>query len=130
MTCLVVEESLLHSIIGSNVLQNVPGEFLVQFPSNETEADGANRNNARDSDQNAPNVIPDIEVLHGVLGLQNGDGLIHLVDLNRGVDHESEVRDAYSDDLNGILDAQSVPYKDELVKKAEDEERKESRDRL
>lgn len=116
---LVVKESLLHPVVSPYVLQNIPSELLIQLPGNETEADSTDGNNAGNSNQNALYILPNIEILNSILSFQDRDSFVHLVNLNRGINHQGEVCDTNSDDLNRILDAESVPNEDKFVKKAE-----------
>lgn len=125
-----MEESLLHAIVGSNMLEDIPSKLLVELPSDEAVADGADTNDAGDGDQNALHVIPDGQVLNGILGDQDIDSLADLIDLDGCIDHQSEVCDTNTNDLNCVLDTEGIPDQNKLVEEAEDEECEESRDRL
>jgi hypothetical protein len=65
-----------------------------------------------------------------VLSAENIKGLLNLIDLNGSVNHEGKVREADSNNLNGILLSQSIPDDNEGVKETENEQRQESRDSL
>lgn len=110
-----MEESLLHAIIGSDMLENVPGELLVQLPGDETVADGTDTDDARNSNQNALYIIPHGQVGYSILGDQDINGLADLIDLDGRINHQSKVCDTNTNDLNGVLDPKRIPHKDELV---------------
>jgi hypothetical protein len=46
-----VEKALLHAIVCTNILENVPGKGLVQLPSNETHYDSDQPDDGRNSDE-------------------------------------------------------------------------------
>lgn len=57
------------------------------------------------------------------------DGDLNLFDLDGGIDHDGQVGDADSNDLNGVLVSQSIPDDNELVEESENEQSEEGRDR-
>ena len=50
------------------------------------------------------------------------DGLVDFRQLHSGVDDETKIVDAKTDDLNGVLEAKSIPHKDKLVDETKDVE--------
>lgn len=132
-THLVVQEPLLHPVVGANVLQDVPRELLVQLPCDERHTAGRGADDAGNRDQEATNVAPQLvgrhRQRHGEL-LQDLDGLPDLVHLDGGVDEQGHVGDGHTDDLDGVLHAQGVPHDHDLVQEAEDEECEEGGDGL
>ena len=62
--------------------------------------------------------------------LQLFNGIMDLVRLYGGIDQNADIVQAYADDLNGVLQAESVPDEDVLVEKTEDEDGKIGRNRL
>lgn len=124
---LIVEESLLHAIVGTNVLQNVPGIFLIDLPRDEAHADSSHGNDGGYSDEEGLHIIPEVLVrfLEGVPFSKNLNGLVDLVNLDRGVDHKSKVGEAHSNNLNGVLLTESIPDNDQGVQETEDEQSQE-----
>lgn len=122
-TYLVVQEPLLHPVVSSYVLQDVPCELLVQLPRNEAHAHRSGGNDARDGDEEAANVAPHLLARHRqrVEPLQDLDGLLDLLNLDSRVDEQGHVGDGHADDLNGVLHAQGVPHNHHLVEEPEDE---------
>lgn len=130
-TDLVVKESLLHPVVGTNVLEDIPGELLVELPGDEDHDDGAQADDARDDAEEGNDVFPEVVLSQGTLcDGQDVDGLLDLVNLDGREDKEGHVRDAHEDDLDRVLHPQRVPYQDQLVYEGEDEEREEGRDGL
>lgn len=133
MTYLVVQEAPLHPVVGADLLENVPGELLVQLPSDEAHTKRAQRNDDWDSDEKGQAVTPELSrgrVLESIMRGQCVDGLPDLVDLDDRVQHHGQVRHADSDDLDGVLHPQGIPDEHYLVQEAEDEKCQECRDRL
>jgi hypothetical protein len=62
--------------------------------------------------------------------LEEINGISDLVDLQRSVGQQGHVAYAETDDLNGVLAAQSVPHQYQVVDEGEDEEGQEGRDSL
>ena len=112
-THLIVEESLLHTIIGANLLQDVPGELFVKLPGEEGHDDGYESNYDGDSDQKRVALVPDaargLGSLEGIVVGQDLDGITNLIDLKGTVDEESKIRQVNPDDLDGVLHAQGIP---------------------
>ena len=129
-----MKESLLHTVVGTNVLENVPSILLVDLPRKETHDKSSEGNDGGNSHEVRLNIMPELFGRHlgseSVLSAENIKGLLNLIDLNRGVNHEGEVGEADTNDLNGVLLSQSIPDDNEGVKETEDEQRQESRDSL
>jgi hypothetical protein len=83
-----VEESLFHSIISTNVLENIPGKLLVQLPRNEDHDNGRQCDDGRDGNEIRPDVLPDVVVLglEGAAVAENTHGILDLVHLDGRVD--------------------------------------------
>lgn len=130
-TYLVMEEPLLHAVISSDLLENIPGKLLIELPCDEGHQNCGQGNDARDRNQERLGRLPDVNRacsrLHLTSRLQHADGFVDLVDLDGRVHQQGQVGYADSDNLNGVLHPQSVPYQNQLVQKAEYEERQEGR---
>jgi hypothetical protein len=133
-TYLIVKETLLHAVIGTNVLENIPSILLVDLPRKKAHDKGSEGNNGGNGHEVRLHIMPEFSCRHagseGVLGTENIEGLLNLIDLDGGVNHEGEVREADTNDLNGVLLAESIPNDNECVKETENKERQESRDSL
>lgn len=131
-TYLVVKESLLHAIIGTNVLENIPSILLVNLPRKEAHNEGSKGNDGRDSHQIRLHIVPKLGSSHATLEsialLENIEGLGNLINLDGRVNHKGQVRETDTNDLNGVLLSESIPDDDEGVKETKNEKRQESRD--
>jgi hypothetical protein len=131
---LVVKESLLHAIISTDVLENIPSILLVDLPRKEAHDKSSKGNDGGDSHEVRLHIMPKLCCRHfrseGVLFTENIKGLFNLIDLNGGVNHEGEVGEADTDDLNGVLLTKSIPNDNKCVKESENKERQESRNSL
>lgn len=129
-----MKESLLHAIIGTNVLENIPGILLVNLPRKEAHNEGSKGDDGRDSHQVRLHIVPKLgsshTTLESIVLLENIEGFGNLIDLNSRVNHKGQVREADTNDLNGVLLSESIPDDDESVKETENEKRQESRDSL
>jgi hypothetical protein len=129
---LIMEEALLHAVVGTNRLENVPCKFLVQLPGDEAHDDEADGDNDGDRNQEATNVAPDLVRLvvreQGVSIAEHRDGLADLVNLDGGKDHHGQVGDAEANDLDRVLHPEGVPRQHDLVQEAKDEEREKGGD--
>lgn len=123
---LVVEEALLHAVISTNVLENVPSVFLVDLPGDKDHANGREGDNGRDGNQVRLDIAPEVSssgvLLEGIVLPKNIECLLNLVNLNGSVDHESQVGEADSDNLDSVLLAEGIPDDNESVEEAENEE--------
>ncbi len=131
-THLVEEEPLLHAVVGTDLLEDVPGKLAVELPGHEARGDGSHSDDDRNGDEEGPDGTPD--VLRDRVGLERvvvpqiAHGATNLVNLKRRVDQQGEVGQADSDDLDGVLHPQRVPGQDQQVQETEDEEGEEGRD--
>lgn len=120
---LVCQVTPLQSQVGADVLVDGPCEFIVQLPCDEGEQGGCECHQTRQGDEHGPDVEPelrlDILVLVELVG-----GVPDLVELDGGVDGDTDVVDDESDDLNGILQSECVPHEPQLVQVAEHEDGK------
>lgn len=116
-----MQEPLLHPVVSSYMLQDIPRKLLIQLPSHETQNDCEQPNNRRNRNQLSLSLRPDIQVPENILGHKNDNGFVDLVDLECAVNEQGKVCDAHSDDLNGILRNESVPNQNDVVYEAEDE---------
>ena len=132
-THLVVQEALLHAIVGADLLQDIPGELPVELVGDGTHADGDHADDGGDGDEEGLAQLPHIPVLvillQGTRGHQVIDRVVDLIDLEDGVDENGQVSHAEADDLNGILESQGVPGQDQDVEETEDEKGEEGRNR-
>jgi hypothetical protein len=131
---LVVKETLPHPVIGTDSLEDIPGKFLVKFPADEAHADSSKSNDGRNSHKIRPHLFPNgsdcFARLESTVLLQNSQGLSDLVDLNGRVNQHSQVGNANTDSLDGVLHAQGIPDDDQFVKETENEERQKRWDGL
>lgn len=129
-----MKESLLHAIICSNVLQNIPRKFLVQFPCNKRHTHGHEADDGGNRDEKRLQFGP--EFLRGDIGIkspvtrQDVDGHLNLIHLKGSVDQHSQVGNADTNDLNCVFHAKGVPNDDQFVQETKDEESQEGRDGL
>lgn len=106
------------------MLVNCPRKLIIQLPRNGRHDSGEESDDARDRNQIWFDIRP---YLRGHGGLQPAvrsqsfDRFVDLVVLNRSIDEHSNIIDAKSDDLNGILQSQRIVDKDQLVEESEDE---------
>jgi len=133
LTYLVVQETLLHAVVSTNLLENVPGKLLVQLPRYEGHehrghGDDAGNGHEKGAD-GGPEIRPVVDTVdNGALTSQDVDGVADLIDLDGRVDEDGQVGEGEADDLNRVLHTQRVPDKYQLVQEGEDEERQEGRD--
>lgn len=127
---LVVQETLLHPVVGSYSLKNVPSKDLVELPGSEGHGNGTKAQDAGDGDQVRFYVDPHVvlRVLERAVVPQLTQRLFDLFDLDGSVNHQCEVGNAHANNLNGVLRSQRVPDNNQLVQEAEDEKRQECRD--
>lgn len=108
--------------VGADVLIDSPGKLVIQFPGDEGHQDGAKSHQTGLHDQEWLDIGPECQVDHVIL-LQLHDGVVNLVHLDRGVHQDSDVVDAETDDLNGVLKAEGIVDQDHLVDITEHENR-------
>lgn len=127
---LIVKETLLHPIIGTNNFEDIPSKLLIQLPGEEAHADSSKGNDDRNSNEVRANIGENsnskMSSLQSILILQNIQGRENLIDLDGCVYHKGEVGEAHANNLDSVLHAKSIPDNHELVKKAENEQGKES----
>lgn len=63
---LVVKESLLHAIIGADLLQDVPSKLFVELPCQEGHNDCGDGEDSRDGNQERPDLVPNTRLSGGV----------------------------------------------------------------
>lgn len=133
-TDLIVKESLFHSVVGTDNLKNVPGKFLVELPCYEAHQNSDESDDTRNDDEGWSQPLENDVGANNVLHLSSLEQFIkrplHLIDLDGCIHNERKVGKANSDNLNGVLGAQSIPDNNELVQETKDEQGQESRNRL
>lgn len=129
-----MKESLLHAIIGTNVLEDIPRILLVNLPREEAHNEGSKGDDGRNGHQIRLHIVPKLGSSHATLEsivlLENIKGLGNLIDLDGRVNHKCQVREADTNDLNGVLLSESIPDDDQGVKETKDEKGQESRNSL
>ena len=75
-------------------------------------------------------ITPDGGFQEGVESFKVSDGILDLVDLDGGINHERDVGNAETDDLNGVLGLEGIPDQDEFVDETEQEQTEEGGNRL
>ncbi len=130
-THLVVQEPLLHAVVGADLLQDVPGKLSVQLIRNGAHDNGDHADDGGHGNEEGFDQQPHVLVL--VVRLQSAgvhelvDRAVNLINLEGGVDEDGQVGHAQADDLNRVLEAQGVPCQEQDVEEAEDEEGQEGR---
>ncbi len=71
-----------------------------------------------------------MQVPENAIVREDDDGVVNLIDLKCAINKQGKVRNAHSNDLNGILRNKGVPDKNNIVYEAENKQTKESGDRL
>lgn len=119
-TDLVDQISPLQAQVGRDVFVDCPRKLVVQLPCHERQRNCAQCYHTWRSQEERLEVHPcpwlDITIPKLV------NGLIDLVHLHSRVDEHSQVVQAYSNDLNRVLEPERIPCKDKLVDEPEDEE--------
>ena len=122
---LIVEKALLHVVVGTNVLENVPSELLIELPGNTAHGNCHNTNDDGKGDEKAPQFLPQVWFPEPA-GCVNGNNCIQdLIRLEGGKYEECKIGDADNYHLNRVLHAKSIPYQHHLVHETEDEESQE-----
>lgn len=121
-----MKKSFLHTIICTNVLQNIPGKFLIQLPRDECHANSCQSNDAGNRDEKCLDFRPEDggsnSLLESIVPSQNANGHLDLVNLKGSINKKSQVGDADANDLNSVFRAQGIPNNDELVQETKDDE--------
>lgn len=92
-TNLICEVATLHSQISTDVFVDRPCEFIIKLPCNHHHEDRTHRHDAWNDDQERLGFSPNILIDSRIVG-QNGDSLLHLLNLHCPVDQESDVTKA------------------------------------
>ena len=127
-----MKKSLLHTVIGTDLLQDIPRKFLIEFPGAHAHSKSGDANDRGDGIEKGRAASPyrftcAVQKNGPVFVSELINGSINLVDLENGVDEESQVGDAKPDNLNGVLPAQGIPREKEDIEEAEDEQSQERR---
>ena len=108
-----MKESLLHPVIGSNLLQDIPGKLVVQLIGDIGHHNRDHPDDCRDSDEEwlacLPNILARRSGLQHASFLQYINRRVDLVDLEERIHHEGEVGYAQPDDLNRVLQSERIP---------------------
>lgn len=110
-----MKKSLLHTIIGPDLLQNIPRKFLIKLPGAHAHGNSGDADDRGDGIEKGRAGLPyrlmDRLVPKNVLieASELINGSVNLVDLENGIDEESQVGNAQPNDLNGVLPAQGIP---------------------
>jgi hypothetical protein len=99
-----------------------PGEFVVQLPSDDGQANGSKRKNARNGNEERLGLSPNFQV-NFILQAQGDHSFFDLIHLDSCIDQEADVIDADADDLNSVLEAEGIINEYYLVQETEDVER-------
>ena len=102
------------------MLIDSPRKFIVEFPSNQGHDHGEKGYDNRHGQQIWLHILPYSFLCIYVSNLfQILDGVIDLVILNRSINKHSDIVDAKTDDLNGILQSEGIVHKDQLIQETE-----------
>lgn len=96
------------------MLVDCPCKFVVELPGHKGHEDGSKGHEAWLHDQKRLDLSPELDHDEAIF-LENDDGVVDLVDLNRGIDQDAEVVNAETDDLNCVFQAQRVVDQNHLV---------------
>lgn len=110
-----------------------PRKLIIQLPSDECHDYREEANDTRNSQDVGSNIMPNrvigFDIWYGLAGIlwiceinESCDGLVDLIVLDRSVYQHSNIVEAKSDDLNGVLESQSIVVQHQLVQESEDEE--------
>lgn len=103
------------------MLVDCPCELVIQLPCNKPKGNSSNCHEDGHGDQHGLNVYPEVAGNECLL-VKGGGSVLDLVELNGCVHHDSYVVDDKSNDLNGILQTQGIPYEEQLVQVAKHED--------
>lgn len=109
---LVGQITPLQSQIGADVLVDGPRELVIQLPGLEGENNGSSSHQTWESNQHGSHIRPEV-LLDSAF--EHASSIPDLIELDGGVDEDTDVVDNETDDLNSVLQPQGVPYKPELV---------------
>lgn len=118
---LVGQVTPLQSQISTDVLVDGPRKFVVQLPCFKGKKDGGHSHQAGQGDQHRLDIGPELRFDESAL-VQLVGGVPDLVELDRSIDENTDVVDDETNDLNGVLQAQSIPDKPQLVEVTEHED--------
>ena len=90
------------------MLVNGPCKLVVQLPCFEGEDDGSDSHQNRQSDEHGLDVVPEV-LGNEAARVEVVGSVLDLIELDSGVDENTDVVENESDDLNGVLHAQGIP---------------------
>lgn len=110
---LICEIATLHPEICRNVLVNAPGELIVELPADDGHENSSESMDTWDCNQEGLDRRPysgihQQVVASRVISGKPGVCFLNLLNLDSAVDQQSEVKNAKSDDLDSVLQAQSI----------------------
>lgn len=118
-----MQEALLHAVIGTNVLENVPSKLLIELPGNVYHDNGGDSNDDRSGDKVSLDIVPQHSrcdaLLQRTVDLEDSKSHLNLLKLESRVNQESQIGNADADDLNCVLHAQRIQHEDQFVKETE-----------
>jgi hypothetical protein len=117
----------LHAEVGRNVLVDGPCKFVVQLPRRNREEASTNSQNNGYGNEKWLRLAPNCKVDIGG-PCQDYNRLVNLLHLHGAVDEKTNIIHAQTDDLNSILETQSVPNEDKLVEETKYVKGEEGRD--
>lgn len=122
-----MQESLLHAIVCTNLLQDIPGELAIELIGKVSNRNRGDADDDRDRDEERSGQFPEVVPIRyfgkSVAFPQLVNGRVNLVNLNERVDEERQVGDAESNDLDRVLPPQRVPGEDQDIEETENEKR-------
>ena len=95
-----------------------PGEFIVQLPGNDEHQCGSHSHNDGNNNKERFCLGPYIRIDGHVDG-QNRDSILDLPHLDSPINQKPDIAQTYTDDLDGVLQAQSIVHKNQLVYESE-----------
>lgn len=105
------------------MLVDGPCELVVQLPGNEAKSNSRDSHEHGYGDQHRLNGDPEVVGDERFL-VEGVGGVFDLIELDSCIHHDAYVVDDESNDLNGVLEAQCIPYEEQLVEVAEHEDGK------
>ena len=125
---LVSQIAPLQSCVGTDALVDGPCKLIVQLPCFEGENESSDSHQHGQSDEHRLDVVPEV-LGDEAARVEVVGSVLDLVELDGRVDENADVVQNETDDLNGVLHAQGIPCKEELVDIAEHEDGEESGNR-
>lgn len=124
VTYLECKISLPHPQVCADMLVDGPCKFIIQLPANNAHQHCRQGDNARDRNQGWLNKWPNVFSKCFRNYLQGVVGIFDLIHLDGRIHEHSSIEDANADNLNGVLQPQSIITQDHEEHMSENEKGK------